>query len=198
MGYPEGQLGEDEDVVLHMRTHVKALFWPALVLLVTTGVASFLAAVVPAGDARGWLRLGILAVAALVVLRWTIWPYLAWWTSTFTLTDRRLIIRSGVLARQGRDMPLARVNDVHFEHSFVERILGCGTVVVESAGERGQLVLHDVPKVEHVQRELYRLVEEDDARRRWGEEPDVDGPDDTAFDRDGPDGDGSDGRTWRR
>ena len=64
-------------------------------------------------------------------------------------------------------MPLARINDVHFEHSSVfERMLGCGTLIVESAGERGQLVLADVPEVEIVQREVYRLYEEDDFRRR--------------------------------
>jgi len=64
-------------------------------------------------------------------------------------------------------MPLSRVNDVTFEHSgLLERMLGCGTLVVESAGERGQLVLRDVPRVEEVQRDVYRLAEADDDRRR--------------------------------
>ena len=46
-----------------------------------------------------------------------------------------------------------------FSHNVFERLLRCGTLTVESAGERGQLVLRDVPKVESVQRELYRLVD---------------------------------------
>jgi hypothetical protein len=54
-------------------------------------------------------------------------------------------------------MPLSRLNDVKFSHNVVERVLGCGTLVVESAGEVGQLVLTDVPRVEQVQRTLYRL-----------------------------------------
>ena len=47
-------------------------------------------------------------------------------------------------------------------------MLGCGTLVVESAGERGQLVLRDVPHVEEVQRDVYRLAEADEDQRRHG------------------------------
>jgi Bacterial PH domain len=71
-----------------------------------------------------------------------------------------------VLSRSGHDMPLTRLNDVSFSHNMIERMLGCGTLVVESAGERGQVVLTDVPKVEQVQRTLYRLS--DGAREGGG------------------------------
>ena len=170
MGFPERLLGDDEEVVLHMRTHWKALVLPVVVLVVTVGLASYAMAAMPASGYREWTRLAVLALAAVAVARWSVWPYLRWLTSTFTLTTHRLVTRSGVFARQGRDMPLARVNDVSFSHTFVERMLACGTVVVESAGERGQLVLTDVPRVGYVQRELYRVVEEDDERRRAGDQ----------------------------
>ena len=62
-------------------------------------------------------------------------------------------------------MPLSRLNDVSFQHTVWERMLGCGTLVVESAGERGQLTLDDIPKVELVQRTLYRLSDELRGRR---------------------------------
>jgi hypothetical protein len=82
-------------------------------------------------------------------------------------------------------MPMSRVNDVSFEHSgILDRVLRCGTLVVESAGERGQLVMRDVPHVEEVQRDIYRLAEADEERRR------ADYPDE-AFggnSRSGPDG----------
>jgi hypothetical protein len=76
-------------------------------------------------------------------------------------------------------MPLTRLNDVSFSHNVLQRILGCGTLVVESAGERGQLRLDDVPKVEQVQRTLYRLS--DDARGAGGRAVH---PDDLDDDRD--------------
>ncbi len=168
-GIPKKLLGEDEHVIMAMRPHWKELVWPVLVLVVTSPVASYLAAVAPAGDAQVWLRLAVVIVAVLVVVRWTIWPFLQWLTTAYVVTDRRVITRIGVIARRGRDMPLSRINDVTFEHSSVlERILGCGTLVVESAGERGQLVMRDVPSVEEVQRDVYRLAEEDEDRR-WGD-----------------------------
>jgi hypothetical protein len=59
---------------------------------------------------------------------------------------------------------MSRVNDVSFSHTVVERLFGSGTLVIESAGERGQVTLTDVPHVEAVQREIYQLVE-DEAQR---------------------------------
>jgi uncharacterized membrane protein YdbT with pleckstrin-like domain len=169
-GIPKKLLGEDERVVMAMRPHWKEVVFPALVLLVISPVATYLAAVMPDGDAQPWLRLTVAIVAVLVVLRLTVWPFLRWITTSYVVTDRRLITRYGVIARTGRDMPLSRVNDVTFEHSSIlERVLRCGTLTVESAGERGQLVLRDVPKVEEVQRDVYRLAEEDEERRRRDE-----------------------------
>ncbi len=89
-------------------------------------------------------------------------PLLRWRTTHFVVTNERVVMRSGILARQGRDVPLARVNDVSFQHSFFERLLGCGTLVVESAGERGQVELGDIPHVERVQRMVYDLVDKAD------------------------------------
>jgi uncharacterized membrane protein YdbT with pleckstrin-like domain len=106
-------------------------------------------------------------IGVLVVLRWTVLPFLRWITTSYVITDRRIITRTGIIARTGRDMPISRVNDVTFSHSgLLERILRCGTLVVESAGERGQLTLRDVPHVEEVQRDVYRLAEADEERRR--------------------------------
>ena len=166
-GIPKRLLGDDEEVIMAMRPHWKELVRPTVVLLVVCPVASYLAAISPDGDSQVWLRLTVIVVAGLVLLRWTVWPFLVWITTSYVVTDRRLITRVGVIARRGRDMPLSRVNDVTFEHSGVlERVLRCGTLVVESAGERGQLVLRDVPRVEEVQRDLYRLAEADEERRR--------------------------------
>jgi uncharacterized membrane protein YdbT with pleckstrin-like domain len=117
-------------------------------------------ALTPAGASQGWLRLAIAVVAGVVLVRWVIWPFAEWWNEVYVVTTRRLVLRQGVLNRSGHDMPLARLNDVSFTHTFWQRLLGCGTLVVESAGERGQIRLENVPKVELVQRTLYRLADE--------------------------------------
>jgi uncharacterized membrane protein YdbT with pleckstrin-like domain len=176
-GIPQRLLGEDEHVELGLRPHWKELVRPALVLLIVSPATTYVATVVPEGAAQKWLRLAAVVVGGLVVARWAVWPFLQWLTTSYVVTDRRLITRVGIVARHGRDMPLSRINDVSFEHgSVLERLLGCGTLVVESAGERGQLVLRDVPRVEEVQRDVYRLAEQDEERRR--REPDGDHGDD--------------------
>jgi uncharacterized membrane protein YdbT with pleckstrin-like domain len=172
-GIPKRLLADDEEVVMALRPHWKEMVGPVLVLLVTSPVATYLATIVPEGSAQKWLRLAVLVVAVLIVLRFVVWPFMKWLTTSYIVTDRRIITRVGVVARTGRDMPISRVNDVTFSHSgLLERILGCGTLVVESAGERGQLVLRDVPHVEEVQRDVYKLAEADEERRR-GEGRDV-------------------------
>jgi uncharacterized membrane protein YdbT with pleckstrin-like domain len=166
MAYPRRLLADGEQVDQELHTHWKALVGPVVALLVIVPVGSYFAARIPSGSSQKPLRLLILVVA-LVALGWlTVAPFLRWLTTIYVLTDHRLIVRRGIIARSGRDIPLARINDVSFSHTAFERILGCGTLVVESAGERGQLTLTDIPRVERVQRRLYELVEADDSRRR--------------------------------
>jgi uncharacterized membrane protein YdbT with pleckstrin-like domain len=158
MGFPRRLLANDERLVLVLRRHVVVLFWPFVVFLVAVaiGVAG---AFLPRGT-RPWGPLVLAVIAVLIVLRWVLWPFLKWFNEVYAITTRRLILREGVFNRAGHDMPLTRLNDVSFEHNLFERMLGCGTLVVESAGERGQIRLDDVPKVELVQRTLYRLSDE--------------------------------------
>src|SRR4051812_14688298 len=75
-GIPRRLLGDGEAVVMVMRPHWKALVRPVLVLLVACPAATYLVTVMPGGAAQRWLRLAVVAVAALVLLRWTVWPFL--------------------------------------------------------------------------------------------------------------------------
>jgi uncharacterized membrane protein YdbT with pleckstrin-like domain len=142
-------LNDDEVVVLSTRTHVKALLVPALVLILVAAVAGYLSTL-PSGEARDVLQLVVWAVALLFVLWFVVRPFLSWLTTTYTVTNRRLITRSGVLTRRGHDIPLARVSDVAYEHGLVDRLLGCGTLVISDASEHGRVELHDIPQVEQV------------------------------------------------
>ena len=103
-------------------------------------------------------------IALLALMLWLIAPVLRWRTTTYELTTRRLRTRYGLVTRRGRDIPLARINDVSFEKGLLDRLLGAGRLVVESAGEHGQIVLRDVPNVEQVQATLYQLVEAEQGR----------------------------------
>jgi len=149
---------EGEQVVLSVRTHGKALTLPAGVLILTSAAAGFLYAVAPRGDAGRYLRIAVLVVAALVILLWAMLPFIRWMTSTYTVTNRRLIAQTGILTRTGRVIPLQRINDVSFEKNLTDRVLGCGTLVVHDASEQGGLTLPDVPRVGEVHRTITNLV----------------------------------------
>jgi len=118
----------------------------------------FLAAVIPDGNLQTPARIAIGVVALLVLIVFAAKPFLNWFFSTYTLTNRRLITRHGILTRTGRDIPLMRINDVSYEHGLIDRMLGCGTLMIESAGERGQVILPDVPHVEHVHLQMSDLL----------------------------------------
>jgi uncharacterized membrane protein YdbT with pleckstrin-like domain len=169
MAYPTKLLGDDESVQFELRPAWKTLIFPVIWLVVIIGLFSFLLGRISSwfDGTTGTIMTWVLVIAALLALGiLVIRPFLFWWTTQYVFTNRRIIIRTGIVARRGRDMPLSKVNDVSFDHTVWERLVNCGTLMIESAAENGQLVIENIPNVENVQREVYRLHDEDDAFRR--------------------------------
>jgi uncharacterized membrane protein YdbT with pleckstrin-like domain len=163
MTSPSG-LSEGEHVVLRLHPHWKTVLRPVLILALI--IAAVLAALIllPSSADKPLVRLGIAVVAVLAASAWCAVPLLRWRTTSYELTNRRLRLRSGILTRRGRDFPLARISDVSFSHGILDRILGCGRLVVESAGEHGELVLNAIPHVQDVQARLFQFVEDEQVR----------------------------------
>ena len=155
---------EDEHLVLRLHPHWKTLVRPLAVAVVIIVIALVAEVLIPSGSVAAIGRLAVAVVAILVLMIWLIVPILRWRTTVFELTNRRLRMRDGIITRHGRDIPLARINDVSFTKGLLDRLLGSGRLVVESAGEYGQIVLTDIPRVEATQGTLYRLVEEEQNR----------------------------------
>jgi membrane protein YdbS with pleckstrin-like domain len=160
----EYPLTEDERPVLLLRPHWKTLIRPFFFAVVVVAVALVIEAVIPSGSAAAAERLAVAAVAILALMLWLMVPVLRWRTTTYELTTRRLRMRDGIVTRHGRDIPLVRINDISFEKGPLDRLLGSGRLVVESAGEHGQILLRDIPRAEFVQATLFRLVEEEQRR----------------------------------
>ncbi len=157
-------LTEGEELVVRLHQHWKTVLRPILILAVT--ILALLAVVifVPAGHESAVVRLALGAVALIVVLTWVAAPLLRWRTTSYELTNRRLRLRAGIVTRTGRDFPLAKITDVSFAQGVLDRVLGCGRLIVESPGENGQLVLVEIPHVQDVQSILFQLVGEEQAR----------------------------------
>lgn len=171
MGISPKLLGEGEHVIVSTRTHWKALVVPILILLLTCGVAGFVVAILPSGSAHDVLLWIVIAVAAVIVIWFSLRPFLVWVTASYTVTNRRLINRSGVVTRRGRDIPLQRINDVKYERGLLDRMLGCGTLVISDASEEGRSVLPDVPHVEKLQLVITNLLFSDDDDGRESRPP---------------------------
>ena len=154
----------DEQPVLLLHPHWKTLIRPILVAVLVVAVALVAEAVIPSGSGAVAARGAVGVVAVLILMVLLIVPLLRWRTTTYELTTKRLRTRYGIVTRRGRDIPLTRINDVSFEKSILDRLLGAGRLVVESAGEHGQIMLRDIPNVEYVQATLFRLVEDEQRR----------------------------------
>jgi uncharacterized membrane protein YdbT with pleckstrin-like domain len=166
VGFPDNILDADERVVHNLRPHWRRVAGPVALVPIVVGLASYGWFALPEDSARKWIRYVILAAAVIILLWWSLRPFLFWLTTRYVVTDRRVLVRNGVLSRNGRDVPMTRINDVSFNRSVVERLFGSGKLIIESAGERGQVTLNDVPHVETVQRDIYRLVEDEAQRLR--------------------------------
>jgi uncharacterized membrane protein YdbT with pleckstrin-like domain len=156
-------LNEGETIVVSTRTHPKALLLPifALVVLLAIGV------VVQRGIDEEVVTLVAWIVVAVGIVWFVLRPFLVWLTATYAITTRRLITRHGVITRRGHDIPLTRISDVAYEKDLIDRLLGCGTLVISDASTHGQVALPDIPRIEKVQRELSDLLHElhtEDAR----------------------------------
>ena len=154
MPFPRKLLNDNEDIVLDLRPHWWFLSGPVATVVLTVALTIFVAAI-------GAPTLVLLASLALMIvaLVWLLVRFLRWTTTNFVVTTDRLIFRSGVLSKHGREIPLERVNDITFHASLFERVIGAGDLVIESAGERGQQMFTDIPRPMHVQNEVYRQIE---------------------------------------
>jgi uncharacterized membrane protein YdbT with pleckstrin-like domain len=157
-------LSEGERTVLILHPHWKTVLRPALIVVVLAVATAAALIFIPSGRYAAPAKIAVGAVALLLALIWTFIPFLRWRTTSYQLTTRRLRLREGILSRNGRDFPLIRISDVSFSHGLIDRLLGCGKLVVESAGEHGQLLLSEIPHVERVQAMLFQLVEDEQER----------------------------------
>jgi uncharacterized membrane protein YdbT with pleckstrin-like domain len=149
-------LNEGESIVVDTRTHPKALLFPLLMLVVFLAIGTFVQKEVDQTEVN-WTVWALMAVG---IVWFVIRPVLIWLTATYTITTRRLITRHGVITRRGHDIPLTRVSDVAYEKDLIDRLLGCGTLVISDASTHGQVALPDIPRVEDVQRKLNDLLHE--------------------------------------
>jgi membrane protein YdbS with pleckstrin-like domain len=83
-------------------------------------------------------------------------------TIRYTLTDSKVEIDTGLIARTTRNIPLIKIQDVTVSASILQRLLGFGDLLIDNASELGgTTVLHNIS---HPRRHADLLLRE---LRRW-------------------------------
>ena len=83
------------------------------------------------------LVLGLLV--ALPVFFWALAFHIKRNRTHYILTNQNLTIEVGILSKARTNIPLSKVQDVTVRQSLADRLLGVGSVVVESAGASGRI-----------------------------------------------------------
>jgi uncharacterized membrane protein YdbT with pleckstrin-like domain len=160
VAYPPSQLNAGEQVVLDLRPHWWYFARQILALLgaILVGILAL------AFDAPGGVNI-VVGILILLVLGWLGVSYAVWATTNFVVTTDRLISRSGVLTRQGIEIPLERVNTVFFRQNLWERLIRSGDLEIESASEQGSSHFSNIRRPLNVQNEIYRQMESNENRK---------------------------------
>lgn len=170
MGYPQKLLAPGEVINFETKPHWRAIIWPGIVLVITVFIFAYAFTwLANASQWVSWLKWVVIAGAVLIVVLWAIRPFLRWLTTDYVFTDRRIIVRAGIITRQGKDVPLSKVNNVSFNVPALGRVMNYGDLLIQSAGENDGLTIKDVPDVEDIQRNVYEYIEADEKRRRGNE-----------------------------
>ena len=154
MPYPKKLLNDFETLALDLHPH----WWYFAEAVVALVASIALGIVVLVMDAAGWIRWVVLALIV-ICLVWLVAKYVRWITTNFVITSDRVIFRHGVIAKSGIEIPLERVNSVHFNQSIFERMVGAGDLMIESGAEEGQQRFTDIRNPDRVQNLIHSQME---------------------------------------
>jgi uncharacterized membrane protein YdbT with pleckstrin-like domain len=171
MRFPKHLLADHEKLIFELRPHwiaaVPSILW-TIALLVAGILAYRFAGRQLDGGAETFSQNAVAIITLVAFYLLAGLPFLRWRFTMFVLTSDRLITRSGIISKHSKEIPLERINDVTFTQSVLERVLGAGDLLLESAGERGQTHITNVRKPEQVQLIIYKETEENSNRMMRG------------------------------
>lgn len=165
MAFPDDYLNPGEDLILNLKPHLWVFVKP--VALSASALAITIALTIP--DVRyisfiGWALLTMSLVNLAIA-------YGRWSTTYFVISSERLIFRHGLFTKHGVQLPIDRINNINFKQTFLERMIGAGDLLIESAGESGQSRFSNVRKPSAVQNEVYRQIDLQRDRLAGGRPP---------------------------
>lgn len=166
MGFSDANLHRDEQIVLDLHPHWVMLAKGIAILVVTVLVGGWLLWFADLDD--GALKNVVTFVASIAIiasLLYMLQRWVSWISTNFVVTTDRCIYRSGIFAKSGIEIPLDRINTIFFNQGVIDRMIGAGTLTIESASEKGEQVFNNVRDPVAVQQVLYQQMEDNENRK---------------------------------
>ena len=92
---------------------------------------------------------------------------LPWTFTKYTCTPEKFIVQSGLLRQREDEIRLYRIKDLTLERTFLQRMLGLGTITCDTGGKSSpRLVIHNVKDSRRVKDLISNAVEEERVRKR--------------------------------
>lgn len=102
----------------------------------------------------------VVLVALLVAGSYAAWRWLMVHRVAYELTSERMIRRTGILRVDTEEIELYRIKDISGSHSIAQRLVGVGTIIVESSDKTcPRLVMPSIARYDDVQRQIRSGVE---------------------------------------
>lgn len=166
MGFPENVLAQNEKVVRSIHPHWLTVFVPCVAAVIIVALAIFISWITPPTSGWDTFQWIVVAIAVILLIVFTVVPFLRWRTTHYVITTHRVMVRRGILAKSGKDIALSKITDVSFHQSIWDRIIRAGSLHIESAGDSPDENINNIPHSNDVQQLVNRLVDED-ARRMY-------------------------------
>ena len=143
-----------EAVVARFRSHGRALVLPSLALVGISLATGYFYGTLP----LVWENLAVIVTGAILAVLLFVIPLLAWLGRSYTVTTRRIVLRSGLFVRVRQELLHSRGYDVTVRKTALQSVFGCGDVSINTGLDR-PVVLRDVPSADLVQGALHDLME---------------------------------------
>jgi len=107
-----------------------------------------------------WFTYGLILIIALLFLS-ILWSFLAWRFTCYILTDKRVMIKSGVISKQSVYMHYNKIQDIIVSQGVVQRVSNSGDIQIYGGHDRTTLLLENTPKPKEIENMINQKIEND-------------------------------------
>lgn len=95
-------------------------------------------------NVSGWIPFLVILGVGLLAFSNPIYKHILRKREVYTLTNHKLEMRYGIIAKIVRNIPLRNIQDVTVTASVWQRLLNLGDIEIDSASEAGKIILDDI------------------------------------------------------